>query len=237
MWINYPAIRKYDENNLLEDVLAHTSETYNSSDKIECAHELTHSINNTICNSSPANDNAFYCLRSVACLIEEPKISLRDVASIVPRSQRANTTYNLYLVQASQNWNNQPLYILDEWVAYSNGGEVGNYLLSQNKGGEQAAHQWACCLEFFPYIMALAMQIERKQPDYPGKDLKEFLQWNWHRVTSGCNINDSLQPESVGRRSEIMNNYLTAADNIELRNFAKQYFSEWLPDFGTGTFL
>lgn len=239
MFKNYPAKREYDKSNLYQDVLSHTEESYNSADKVEVAHELTHGINNTIRNSVGNNVNAVYCLRDISNILEEPKVSLRQVAEIVPKSQRG-TNYNLCLVTAATHWNHQPLYILDEWSGYTNGGEVGNYLLSQNdNSGEQAGWQWTCCLEFFPYVISLVMAIHRYDKAYVHNGLHEFIRWNWQRITEQVNKNDKLQSEYVERRQPIMENYLNASDNIELRNFAKLYLTqtELMPDFGTGSFF
>jgi len=64
--------------------------------------------------------NACYVLKDRAFVAEEPPVSLSEVAGAVPSSMRG-MSYQLYLVSQQQYWQNEPLYVFDEWSAYANG--------------------------------------------------------------------------------------------------------------------
>jgi len=72
---------------------------------------------------STGRENAFYVLLGRSIRLTEPDVTLADVARAVPRSLRGRI-YNLYLVQQQRDWNDTPLYVFDEWVAYTNGADV-----------------------------------------------------------------------------------------------------------------
>lgn len=61
--------------------------------------------------------NALYCLQDRAVILDEPSLTLKKVADSIPAEDRGRL-YRMYLVDAQRWWNNQPLYILDEWVCY-----------------------------------------------------------------------------------------------------------------------
>ena len=87
----------------------------------------------------------FYILRDRAVLMQEPPTTLTAVAELVPRSLRGEV-YNLYLVQMTDSWNEQPTYVFDEWTAYANGAEARQAL-----GIKDRAETVRYALEFCVY--------------------------------------------------------------------------------------
>lgn len=86
------------------------------------AHETTHGLNSRIRNSRGGTGqvNAAYLYGGHALVLPEPPLTLTEVARAVPRRWRGRI-YGLYMVEQAGDWNNEPLYVLDELSAYING--------------------------------------------------------------------------------------------------------------------
>ena len=116
----YPGSRKY--STVFEDIAAHTGNVFSDNDIVTRVHETTHQINSEL--RMKFHCPAFYILKDVVLLVDEPSCKLSDVAKEIPQAARG-PNYSLYLVQAQRDWNNQPTYVLDEWSAYRNGAICG----------------------------------------------------------------------------------------------------------------
>lgn len=234
-WKEYLPVRKLDPKDMgkvLTDIESHmpAGHIYKDNDKITWGHETTHGINsnmrmkfsngvytnnvwNTICGKPVFHNgriNAFYCLENKAAVIEEPPVTIRQVAAAVPASLRG-PVYNLYLVQQAGSWNNTPLYLCDEWVAYTNGSEVRRDLNIATRG--ETVSQM---IEFDVYCLTLAMLV--KQTSYDDKQFKSFLIWNIER-SMDLHTNEATQ---------YLVKFKTNADAQGLREFTKSYMGpEW----------
>jgi hypothetical protein len=253
---NWPKVRTVTNEKLgkiLQDIDSHmpAGHQYSDANKVTWAHETTHGINSNIRNKHPDSTkvNGFYCLNDRACVIYEPKTTIRAFASTVPQALRG-PSYNLYLVQQTSGWNDRPLYIFDEWIAYTNGSETGRELNHQGWYYELLqAHN------FNVYSMYLAKHIKEKCPDYDTQ-LKAFMMWNIERtfrLAAPFEKRDVMQsePEEVGQSgkkhlhphviptgNDDQNPTKEALDYVEkvrtlpeaepIRTFARQYFgAEW----------
>ena len=99
-------------------------QNYRDNDKVTWAHEGTHSVNARIRIDSGVQ-NGYYLLDNHGITLKRvPNLTLRQVAQAVPRDKRGKI-YNLYLVQQTRDWNDTPLYVLDELTCYVNGAVVG----------------------------------------------------------------------------------------------------------------
>jgi len=179
-WIKYPAIRTPDLTlgKILADIDSHmpAGHIYSSNDKITWGHETTHGINSNLRNSWKApNVNGFYCLLDRAVMIAEPKVTIQMVAPTVPPSLRG-PVYDLYMIKQAASWGDRPLYIFDEWVAYTNGSEVRADL-----GISERSETVSQMLEFDVYALALAMAIKTQDKGYDDYQFKLFLKWNIER--------------------------------------------------------
>ncbi len=176
-WVRYPAIRPRENGlgNVLADIESHmpAGHIYRDSDLVTWAHETSHGLAGRIRNQWPAllgrKSNGFYCLNDVAALLCEPPTTLQAVALDVPASLRG-MSYNLYLVNMTRWWNNQPLYILDEWVAYTNGSETRRDL--------QMPHRAETVLQMAEFsVYAWSMIRTARQNNYSDPVLEEFARW------------------------------------------------------------
>jgi len=139
-------------------------------------HETTHELNSKIRNKHPGC-NAIYVLHGKACVIQEPKVTLTQVACEVPDDQRGSV-YQMYLRSQARYWNDQPLYVLDEWGAYLNGAECyEDFVDSAN-----AAHSLALAAEFQNYADSLQRCVAEFDPDYDSSQLERFMAYQKRRL-------------------------------------------------------
>lgn len=161
----------------LGDIESHmpAGHPYRSSDRITWAHETTHGLNSYLRNAlqKPGQPRiqCLYVLNNQCAVLTEPRgVTLSQVARAVPAEQRGRV-YQLYLVQQQRDWNDTPTYVLDEWVAYTNGAVVGRELGLDNRSEVEFA------LEFSNYARVLAGLVEDPA-------IKEFVAYH-ERVVSG----------------------------------------------------
>jgi len=181
-WLNYPAIRNVSNlGKILSDIESHmpSGHQYQSNDKITWAHETSHGLASLI-RRNKYGYNGFYVLENRAILIKEPNITISDAAKLVPSSLRG-MAYDLYMVRQKQ-WNGQPLYIFDEWVAYTNGSTTRADLKITSR--TESVQQM---LEFSVYSISVAMASRTEDPQ-----LKIFLKWNLARTMEVYKLNKNL---------------------------------------------
>ncbi len=144
-------------------------------------------------------------MRNCAYLLKEPATTLRKTAAIIPKSLRGRT-YNTYCIRAQREWNKQPSYLFDEWVAYTNGSIARRTLGIQNR-----CETTQYMLEMAIYSTCVPCTIDSKD-----ENLKAFLRWMWERSMFLQEIDSPL----VKLR--------TNSDTSELRDFMRDYFGkEW----------
>lgn len=220
VWTNWPKVRAVDSSlgKVLGDIEAHmpAGHIYRDSDKITWGHETTHGINSNIRNKhfqSGRRVNGFYCLEDRGAVIVEPPTTIRAVAAQVPQSLRGGV-YQLYMVSQAGSWNDTPLYIFDEWVAYTNGSEVRKDLQIQSR-----AETVLYMMEFNVYSMTLAKVVKEKG-GYDDTQFKAFMMWNIERSVRIYN--------NEADASAYLNKFRTNSDAESLRSFAREYFgAEW----------
>lgn len=217
---------------VLGDIESHmpNEHIYKDNDKVVWAHETTHGINSVLRNKHEkintifktateyrpvyggGHINAFYVLKNRYVVLKEPNIKISDVAENIPQSLRG-TSYNLYLIEQQKNWNNYPLYIFDEWSAYTNGAAC-HLDLKINDNSDSVLSMF----NFNIYSICMAMTTKEQDKNYDDKELKAFLRWNIERSFEYLN-NDSLSMEYLEK--------IEKADDAEkFRTFCKNYFGK-----------
>ena len=229
---------------VLADIDSHmpAGHIYKDNDKITWGHETSHGVasrlrmngskffgaNNQIhwngffvplkCGhqvfKSNAGTNSFYLLNNRAITLDEPNTTIQAVAKLVPRSLRGGV-YSLYMVQQAQSWGDTPLYIFDEWIAYSNGSAVRSDMKIQ-KRGETVQFM----LEFNVYALCMAKSIK----DDDAK-LKTFLKWHLHRTMNLWEGNKESGGDLSGAES-YWEKVKTSSDAEEFRSFARDYLGQ-----------
>ncbi len=171
------------------DCVRHCPDYYSmlvAGDLITSSHELSHGVNNRIRNENGGRSaymyrnksvslpqptrvgpnvgtvavNGFYCLGGRALIVEEPPFRKTDVIKHIPESLRG-FRFSTY-VSGQQAWDDQPLYLFDEWTAYINGAICAVELAKIDKA--EPGSDWVCApLEFVAYGVAVAMEADAKE--------------------------------------------------------------------------
>lgn len=159
-------IWKGDNSDPYKDVHSRLSGLYKD------VHEATHQTNNYLNNKwgfYGKKRYAIYCLQGRIVALHEPPIRLAEVAAAVPSVDRG-AGYQTYLINQQRYWNDNPLYVLDEWCSYSN------------------EHDWdhtdiglRYSVEFSRYAAVLLTLAERC-PNYDATSLRTFIHWHTARV-------------------------------------------------------
>lgn len=151
------------------------------SDPEHWAHEATHGINSRIRHAAGGSVMGIYVLEGRAIVLPHPRITLAAVAAQVPAPLRFGP-FDLYLLQQQRWWQNEPLYVLDEWTAYANGAEMVIEYAERGRAGdeflplENAAH--FCC-----FATALLRAVAAHDPTYAQQsELIAFVAWQIERV-------------------------------------------------------
>lgn len=145
-----------------------------SEDPITWGHEGTHYIDSRLIRSPV---RAFYCLRGRVARLRNPKISITRVAAGVPPTLRG-AIYQTYLANPAklQVLDEEPLYLLNEWLAYTHGSQIRNEI-GWTKRGETLRHM----AEMGVYVSVLVDLTERLDPTYDLGPLVTFIRWNVSR--------------------------------------------------------
>lgn len=215
------------------DVISHSRNPFNSSDRQTKVHETVHDINNSIRNKAGGIQNrmnGFYCLKGKGIVFKEPNLRKSQVKVFIPQSLRSDR-YNLY-IENSPDWENQPLYIIDEWVAYTISGMSA---VEDHQNGLLKEHtdQVFGCLEFSIYATSLCIAIEKYDPEYWKKEenFRIWMYW-WLRGSKNTfNAGRNLENLAWPAQEELLVRLRTSKDAYQIREFLKKNFnSVWLTD-------
>lgn len=188
-WIEVPPLRQVPTTqlgNVLADIESRmpAGHVYRDADLVTWAHETTHGINSRlrVAQKRP-RVNAFYVTHGRAIVLTEPRVKLAHVAAAVPPTLRGGV-FRLYLEQSLKDWNDCPLYVLDEWLGYTNGTAalVDLRVLGLWRGGARS-DTTEFMIEFTGYAAALLSVVERDDPGYSQlAELREFIRWSTERA-------------------------------------------------------
>jgi hypothetical protein len=148
---------------------------YRDSSRVTWCHETTHGVHAALRNRYRLP--AFYVGGGKFALVEAPAVTLREVAAVVPQHLRGSR-FDLYLVRQRSDWDREPLYVWDEWVAYDNGTTTG--IEEAGRYARGASDDAVACIELSGYALAVAAAARRK--GVPVSDqFREFLAWELRR--------------------------------------------------------
>jgi hypothetical protein len=252
-WLEYPSVRNvtnYDSS-LLNDLESHLPKghPYDESDRVTCAHECSHGINSYVRQkySSQGKINAFYCFEDKAIVFSEPNTTLSEIAKVVPQSLRGLMYKNYVINMQSKKlglspdpkngvcktlcskilrggWNNEPLYLMDEWVSYTNGTEVGLNLVANGKWKD--GQRWDTVqfmMEFNNIALCLAYKVKSNDNNF-----KAFMQWQLERTIKLMHEAEKYPNFNSENISKPWQTLRTANDCDDLRKFTREYFgNEW----------
>ncbi len=235
-WLEFPA-----QNNkansawapIMTDVIQHLplsyGNTYYDSDKITYTHETTHGINSHLRNNfndTGSRANGFYVPGNRAAIVVEPNMRKSDANAYVPQSLRGSR-YSLYMA-GSQAWDDTPLYIFDEWIAYINGGDAGVELVQQGLWSAGWRDGVAGQLEFTVYALALAMAARDRDPAYfeSNVQFREFLAFNVKRSMSSFRVGAELSQFTWDTQDIYYETFKNDPSAEPMRAFCREFFGE-----------
>lgn len=179
-WLIYRPAGFRDGGGILADVISRCTPQQRQiayeSDRVTFCHEATHQLHSRIRQQfgGTGSVNAVYCGGGRCLVFREPRIRLSHVRQYVTRYR--NSTYQLYLVSQASSWENEPLYVLDEWVSYANGTQAARELRIDAHGSD------TFMLYFSHYADALIQAVEVHDPHYAQLDeLRAFVAWHKQR--------------------------------------------------------
>jgi len=147
------------------------------SDLVTHVHELTHGVSNRL-HASTAR-HGIYLLDGKGIVLYHPKVTIAQVAAAVPKEERGKI-FDLYLVKQQKDWNDSPIYLLDEANSYIHGGIAQKQLNWGDKRKETFTFAW----EMLRYCDYMVQVVEKRDPEYRDLDtLKKFIQWQKDRLT------------------------------------------------------
>ncbi|MFO0649783.1 MAG: hypothetical protein U0326_26430 [Polyangiales bacterium] len=215
----------------LTDIIQHLplsyGDTYADSDLVTYGHETTHGINSharNYLNETRRRANGFYCMSDRVAIIVEPAIRKSAVASYVPASLRGSR-FGTYITGASS-WDDTPLYIFDEWVAYTNGSEVAVNLARSGLWRYGWRDGVAGTLEFTAYALALGMAVEAGDPGYfrDHTQFRAFLAWNVRRAMDLYRIGSVIESFRWDTQDAYYRALRESPDAEALRAFARRVY-------------
>lgn len=111
---------------------------YRDSDPITSAHEQLHGLcsilrlQNGLSNESRLT-TIYIPQTNYYYIIKAEGTTLKNTARYIPYNLRGSA-YNLYMIQQSGDWNNQPWYLIEEWCCYYVGSCVRAELKIESRG-------------------------------------------------------------------------------------------------------
>lgn len=184
-WLRVAERQRFDDRHgsVVGDVERHLwpGHPYRSKELANWAHEGTHGVNSLLRNSRPGA-NGVYALEGRGVVLGEPRLPLALVARLVEPEFRGYA-YRFYLTgSAAQPWPQQPLYILDEWFACTNGTAAAVELAPRGYRGDDGLTV-ANMLELGGAAVALVWAVQENDPEYAQLDeLQSLVAWNLVRA-------------------------------------------------------
>lgn len=210
------------ENLVYSEILSHSkSEPFGDEHgRSTNAHETVHGINNQLRNGYKSilkkNVNGFYAGAGKGIIVENPKLTIRDIIPNIPAILRGYR-YNLYFVDQLGDWNDVPTYPIDEWSAYIAGAECA--VDDTNHGINIPKSDYVSgALEFSIYCTALALTVKEKDPEY-WKVNEQFRHTiKYYLIKSEKVFFEGKDKFQSDKQDKLLNDLRNHPDSIHIRN-------------------
>ena len=234
-FIDWPLVRNHvREESLYGDVINHATKPFLTDGRHVNAHETAHGIHSDLrqkFSRPPVNRlNGFYIPGGKAVLVQEPKLRKSQVSPFLPPALRSYR-YNTY-ISGQKEWDDTPLYIWDEWNAYIIGGEVA---IDDKKAGRSVVPHDAVsgCLDFSIYAIALAMAVEKHDPEYwqSNQQFRRFLIWNLQRAEKTFRMGQEIKEFQFPPQDKLLQALRQDPSAEPMRQFIRQHLhGVWLAE-------
>lgn len=228
-FIEVPQVtNRIKETSVYADIINYAKKpTLDIKNRMTCAHETTHMINLDLRNTFKKDKdiNAFYLPPGWAVIIDEPRIRKSQVAEYVPTNVRGYR-FSTY-VTGARDWEDKPLYLIDEWCAYINGGMVGIDDVNNNRYTDGWTDGVSGCLELSLYCVALCIAIEEHDNEYwnNNKQFKAFMNWNLQRAYNVYEIGKDYKEFKWNKQEEFLERFRKSRKTKKMRDFIKEHFN------------
>ena len=143
-------------------------------DLVTWVHELTHGVSNRLHASTIKH--GIYLGDGKGVILKHPKVTIEQVARVVPKEQRG-PIFQLYMVDQAKDWNHSPAYLLDEWNSYIHG-----TIARRQLGWEKRSETEDFAREMERYCRAMLSVVKKRDPEYPDlQHLSNFIEWQSDR--------------------------------------------------------
>lgn len=227
--IKVKPFRPLDKNySIYDDVMSHCEKPSTGNGRYTDVHETSHFISNAL-RKGRMGYNGFYILHDDAVIVKEPPTTIGEVAEYVPSNLRGYR-YKLYFVEQRRYWDEQPLYIAEEWNCYTLGGmcAVDDY---NNKRELERTDAVSGMFEFMVYSTALAMCVEDKCPEYweKNKQFRRFIQYRMDTSSMIFAIGREVPQFTSLSSDKLYQTWHNSDEGKEFQKFIDKYFTNEEP--------
>lgn len=233
---NLPVFRSTNESgSVYNDVLSHSpvvpygDKNGRSTNVHETAHGIHSYLRNKYTNELSKRVNGFYVLEGRAVIVEEPNIKKSQINRFVPQNLRSYR-YNTYLAEQKA-WDDVPLYIYDEWVAYVLGGKSAIDDVENGRHNDQWSDGVSGCLDFSIYAIATAMAVHEHDPEYwkNNKQFRDFTIWMLRESYETFMAGRNMKEFRWDKQEELLKELLTSKEAEPMRLFIVEHLDGiWL---------
>lgn len=185
--VNSRSASNHTGSSVLDDIDQHMPASHDYVDRrdyIGWAHETTHGLHSLL-RDGQSRANAVYVMNNQYILLPEPNTTIKVIAQQIPNQYRGGE-YKFYLTGwPAQSWNNQPLYIFEEWCAYTNGSIVRSQL-----GTTSRRDTTEKSLEFTVYCTFMVDYLYRT--NQLSTSVLEVYLWQYNRAIQAYQANRPL---------------------------------------------
>lgn len=177
-----PDLWTFEEESTYTEILSKAKRPIQKYDRPTNAHETSHRISGEVRVSIPGHDNSFFVPYKGVVTYPEPDFSKSQIGQYVPTNLR-DSIFNTY-VRGQTVWNNQPLYILDEFSAFINDDIVFiEDRISGKAPDKRTKRSVSACLEMSVYTVAMVKAIKIHDPDHwESSGIKPFIKLQLQRA-------------------------------------------------------
>lgn len=235
-FVDVPEVSQHiREDSLYADIMNRQSRPFTTHDRDTNAHETSHGIHSDLRNRYSRQlgkkVNGFYVTGGKGVIIEEPGIRKSAVKPYLPQELRSYR-YSTY-ISGQGAWDDVPLYLVDEWVAYVNGASVSVQDVQEGRHNGEWTDAVSGCLDFSIYCVALAMAVERGDPGYweSNVQFRRFMDWHLRKAHRVFMSGRNMEQFRWDKQEKLLTSLRNSENGKPMREFLNRYFGGiWLND-------
>jgi hypothetical protein len=235
-FVSLPEFSSPKESSVYGDVLAHSAERPfgDAHGRSTNVHETAHGIHSYLRNkySKSKRYNGLYCLNGKAIVLQEPNIRKHQIIEFIPPNLRGYR-FETY-ISGQKAWDDTPLYVYDEWVAYVLGGKCNVQDVENNKFNEGWTDGVSGCLSFSIYAIATCMTVQKYDSQY-WQNNNQFRLFTVYMLKQAYNTfmaGRKMEQFKWDKQDKLYDQLLNSEQAIPMRNFIKNNLDGvWLAPF------